>query len=883
MVPPAVEREVEEELAFHVDMRVRELVARGWTEDDARREAVARFGDIERVKGDCRTLGKGRDARMNRRLGWDEFLQDIRYAIRQLLRAPTFAAASVLTLALAIGAATAVFSVLHAVLLTPLPYPEPDRLAVVWTRYLPESGFDIDKFSLSGEEFLDFQEETRTFASLGALVSGSVALTGDGDMAERIRIGRLSLDVLQALDVAPLHGRWFTEAEDAPGASPTILLGYDVWTTRYGADPAVVGRTILVDGRPTEVLGVMPEGFAVPDGTRAFTPLGLDRSNAGGRASHGYSAIGRLRPGATMGDVAAELAVLNDRWAGQHEHNEAHFLWAQDLRTETVADAPRTLTLLMAAVGLLIFIACANVANLLLARGERRQAEVGLRTALGAGRGRIVRQLLTESLVLAGLGAVLGVVLAQLGTTALIAMDPSALPRLESVRIDGAVALFAVAAAVVTAIAFGTVPALLAGGRDAAGRGIRTVGSRGRSALRRGLVAGEVAMCLVVVVLAGLMARSLSSLANTDPGMDPANVLTFGVSLPSTSYEEAEDTPNEFGRLFERFAAIPGVTAVGAATAFPFSGGTARWDFELDDRPPRQDGDLAWNARVNLVSHDYFEALAIPILRGRDFRPSDGPDDALVGVISERMAATYWPGEDPIGKRWGYLNGPPEDPYVNWITVVGVAQEQYSYRVDEDVVPQVYMPLAQAGRSGYYWPRSLTIGLRTGVEPTALVPAVRRALADFDPDLPPADITTLEAEVRGSLAQPRLGTNLLGAFGVMALILAVVGIYGVVAYSVAGRTREIGVRVALGAERRDVMRLILREGARPLLSGALGGIAGAWFATRLVEGMLHGVSRTDPVTFVAVPAALMLVGLAASFVPALHATRVPPTEALRDE
>lgn len=883
IVRPPVRTEVEEELAFHVEMRVRELVARGWDEGEARAEALRRFGDIERVKADCLDLGEGRDGRMNRRLWLDEVRQDLTFALRQMRRAPGFAALAVATLALAIGANTAVFSVVNAVVVRPLPFPDPDRLSVVWTRYLPESGFDIDKFSVSGPEFLDYQESTRAFQSLGSFVGGSRALTGDGAEAERVPVGFFSHEVFPLLGVAPLHGRWFTVEEDLPDAAPVTVLGHDVWRTRYGADPAIVRRTILMNGTPTEVVGIMPPGFDFP-GARAWLPLGRDRTNESGRASHRLSAIGRRRPGATQADADAELAVLRQLWAQEYDHNRGHFLWSQGLKTEIVGDAPRILLLLAAAVALVLLVACANVANLLLARGERRRGEVAVRTALGAGRGRIVRQLVTESLLVAGVAAVVGLALARVGTGALIALDPGALPRLDEVGLDRTVLLFTVAATLLTVGLFGVVPAYLTGLGAAASSGARAVGSRRRSRLRRALVTGEVSLSLVVVVLAGLTGRTLEAMAGTDPGFDEENVLAFRIALPSANYPDAPETPAAFTRLRARLEAVPGVRGSSTASALPFSGGFARWDFELDDRPPRQQGDLAWNAIVTQVGGGYFEALGIPLLEGRGITAADGPGDALIGVVSETMARTYWPGESALGKRWGYeMTDSTGNTYVPWITVVGVAPDQYVRRVDEERVPQVYLPQAQAGISGYFWPRSMEVVLRTGLEPTSLAPAVRAAVTGFDADLALQNVRTLEESVAASVATPRLTATLLGSFASIALLLATVGIYGVISYSVAGRTREIGVRQALGASRREVTRLIVGEGARPLLVGLGAGLLAAWLASRLVESLLYGVAPTDLLTFTALPAGLLAVGTLASLIPAWRATRVAPTEALREE
>ena len=819
-----------------------------------------------------------------RRIWWSEMGQDLRFALRQLRRAPSFAIVAVLTLALAIGANTAVFSVVNGVLLRPLPYDRPDDLALLWTRYLPPSGFDIPRFALSGPEFLDYQESTRAFQALGVYQPGaSRALTGDGQDAERISVTFVGHEVLPILGVRPLLGRGFTPEEDVSDGPAATVLSHDLWRSRYGADPTLVGRTILMNGVPTEVVGIMPPDFRFTAEAKAYLPQGLDRSNEGNRGSHGYYGVGRLAPGMTLTDVDAELDVVKEQWAAEYQHNVSHYVWAQSMKEGIVGDAPRTLLLLLSAVGLVLLVACANVANLLLARSERRQGEVAVRTALGAGRGRLVRQLATESVLLSGIAAVLGIGLARLATPTLIGLAPSALPRLGDVRLDGTVLAFTVATALVTALLFGVAPAILTGrggGARAATSSARTVGGRQASVLRRVLVTGEVALSLVVVLLAGLLVRSYAALGRTDRGLDSANLLTFSITLPTSAYPDERMAPQEFTTLLDLVRAVPGVAAASAASTMPFGGGWGQWDFDLDDRPPRQEGDRAWNAGISFVAPDFFETLGIPILAGRGIARADDASAPLVGVVSEEFVRVYWPGENPIGKRWGYGRDDEETP---WITVVGVARDQRFTGLDEESYPFVWVPEAQAGVSTFFWPRTLTLAVRTGSDPSALVPAVREAVRQFDPDLPLYRLSTMDDAVSVTLAEPRLATSLLGTFALLALLLAAVGIYGVISYSVAGRTREIGVRVALGAGRGEVMGMILREGAKPVVVGVLLGLGGAWFATRLVESMLFGVEPTDTATFVAVPLPLLAVGVVASWVPALRATRIAPTEALRQE
>ncbi len=883
---PPVEAEVDEEMEFHVEMRVRELVARGWDPEEARAEAIRRFGDLERVKDDCRTQGRRRDGRMRRQRWFDELRQDLGFAVRQLRRAPGFSAVVVVTLALAIGATSSVFSVADAVVLRPLPFPESDRLVAIWTRYLPASGFDIEKFALSGPEVLDLADTSEALEDLTVMGGGSRTLTGGGADPERLGVGFVSASFGAVLGVEPVVGRWFGPDEDVPGATPVVVLAHDLWQSRFGGDPDLVGRTVELDGGAVEVVGVMPPGFDYPSGRQAWLPMGLDRSNEGGRASHGYSVLGRLRDGVSLDAFDAELERLNAGWGAEYEHNAHHFLWAQSLKDEEVADAPRTLALLAAAVGLVLLVACANVANLLLARSERRMGEVGVRTALGADRGRIVRQLVTESLVLAGLAAVLGLALGGVGTRALLAIHPEALPRLDGVGVDGRVLGFTALLAAVTALLFGVGPALWTGRRalgSVAGGTRGSTAGRGRSFLRRGLVSAEVAFSLTVVLFAALTARSLVGLVGTDPGFTTRDAATVRVSLPTGTYSEGAQLPGAFDDLRRRLATVGGVRSVGAANGLPFAGVASRWDFVLDDRPPREEGTPAWNARVTIVTPGYLETLGIPLLRGRSFTDADGPDDAMVGMVSRSMADRTWPDADPLGKRWGYERTDSTGAtVVEWITVVGVFADQFANRIGEEVVPEVYLPHAQVGISGYGWSRAMSFVVASDRPANAILPEVRAAVAAFDPDLPLYSVGTLQGLLDTSLQQPRLTANLLGSFGLLALLLAAVGLYGVVAYAVAGRTREFGVRRALGAPRGEVTRLVLAEGSGPLLVGVAVGLAVAAFGVRLVEGLLYGVEPLDPLTFLGVSALLVGVGLLASVIPALRATAVAPTEALRE-
>ena len=881
-----VRREVEEELGFHLEMRTRELIRAGWDEDEARAEAERRLGDLEEVRARMRREGERREVGMERRRWWDEVRQDVGFALRQLRAAPGFTLVTVLTLALAIGANAGVFTVVNGVLLKPLPYDEPDELATLLTRYLPPSGFDLPRFPLSGPEYLDIREESQVFERTGAfLPQGSRTLTGQGEEAVRISVAFVSYDVFPVLGVEPALGRTLAPEEDLPDGPAAVVLGHDLWTSRFGEDPALVGRTITLNGEAHEVVGVMPADFSFGSDAQAWLPLGLDRSSAGGRAGHGYYGVGRLAEGRTMADAHAELELFADRWAQEYEHNVAHFAITEPLRDTLLGDAPGRLGLLLGAVALVLLVACVNVANLLLARGERRGAEVAVRVALGAGRGRILRQLLTESAVLGGLAALFGAALAWVGTPWLVSLAPSALPRLETVRPDGLILAVAAGVGLLTVALFGVGPAWIASGRAvrrAASAASKVVGGGSRR-LRTGLVTLEVGVSVVVVLLAGLLVRSYQELSAVDRGMETRNLLTFSLTLPEHGYPEASQVPEEFGRILEQISGLPGVARATAGTILPFADGVAQWDFQLDDRPPRADGEQAWNAAVVMAMPGYLETLGIPLRRGRPIQATDGPGAPWVGVVNETFARTYWPDrslDEVVGRRWGYQQ--TEDS-TTWITVAGVAADPRRTDLDEEPYPQVWIPALQAGASSYFWPRSLRVAVRTGTDPASLTEPIRRLLADIDPDLPMYEVATMEAVVAERLARPRLTTSLLAFFGLLALLLAAVGVYGVVSYSVAGRTREMGVRRALGAGIGSVRSLVVREGLRPVLFGVAVGLLGAWGATRWVESLLFGVEPTDPLTFVLISAVFVGVGLLASWVPAVRATRVAPTVALRQE
>lgn len=811
-------------------------------------------------------------------------MSDLRFALRTFRKNPVFTIVAVLTLGLGIGANTAMFSVVSGVLLDPLPYAQPDRLVRLWTRYLPQSGLDIERFPLSVPELVDYREQSQTMQSVVPYATTSRTIAADGHEPARVRAAFLGAGMFDLLGVEPLVGRVFAPEEELPDAALTAVLSHGLWRRRYGADRSVIGRTIEINGLPVQVIGVMPPEFVFPSApVEMWLPLGLDEAATTNRFNHFVVAIGRLAPGITLPQAEAELEAITAAWNLDHEHHAmGHFVFLTDLQTDIVGDSRRVLWLLMAAVALVLLIACVNVANLLLARTEKRHAEVAVRTALGADRGRLIRQFLIESLVLAGAGAAIGFALAAWATPAIIAINPEAIPRTENVVVDLPVLAFTILAAAGTALLFGIVPALHAGARGVASGSIseiRVTGLRGRARFRRFLVGAEVALSVVVVLAAGLVTRSLIALAQVDPGVDVERVLTFDLALPASDYGDAATVPGVYEQILERIRALPGVTAAGSATAIPIADDPPRIDFTIEGAPAAPAGVPSASADAIIVQQGYFDALGIPLLRGRLPEPSDGPDAPMVAVINQTTVERYWPGEDPIGRRFRYASAPP----LPWITVAGIVADTKVGGLTEEPRAQIYLPHRQVRVAQGSPGRTMTVVVRTALPPTRLVGSVRGVIREIDPILPLANVRTMEDVLRAAAARPRLTANLLGVFALIALALATVGIYGVVSFATARRTREIGVRMALGARHTDVLRQIVAEGMRPVVVGVVLGAVVALAGARVLSDVLFGVSPRDPVTFVVVPLVLAAVAGLASYLPARRAARVAPMESLRYE
>ena len=812
----------------------------------------------------------------------DQLIQDLRYSARQLLRKPGFTAVLILTLALGIGANTAVFSVVHGVLLRPLPFPQPERLAVVWTQF---PTMELNEFPASWPEYTEYRDQNRAFENLAAWRATERTLTG-GDAPERLDVGLFTWDMWSVLGVDAYRGRVFTAEEDVDGSDAVVVLSHGLWVRRFGGDESLMGRTIELDGRPLTVLGVMPPSFEfdlAPE-AQAWIPMGMDPADLPGRGNHFASMLGRLRPGVTFDQADADLRGLMDVWDADEAlghnwggGNVGHPAFIRPLHEEVVGDVQASLLVLLGAVGLVLLIACANVANLLLVRGEGRQREISIRASMGADRRRIIRQLVTESMVMAIVGGVLGVALAFGGVRALMAVAPESMPRAEVVGLNGTVLAFSALAALFAGLLFGLAPALqaarlnLQGALREEGRG-GTV-SRGRFRFRQLLVVSEMAMAVVLLIAAGLLMQSFWRLQSVDPGFNAESVLAFRVTPPTVAYPEDQDVTGFFEELVPRVAALPGVTSAAAVRTAPLTGSLPPNDIEIENFvAPDEDAPIL-NADMQVVTPGYFASMGVPLLQGRAFEVSDHLQAAPVALVDEVLAARFFPGEDPIGQRI-------RQPGSEWATIVGIVGGVHQEALD--VEPRAHMYLAHAQSPVTWYPvRGMTLLLRTGVEPLGLVSAVRGEVASMDANLPVYEVTTMGQTVADSTATERFSMFLQLVFAGVALTLAVVGIYGVLSYSVAQRTQEIGIRMALGAEQSSILKLVVGQGLGLILVSVAVGLLGAAATGQVLSSLLYGVSPRDPLTYGVVTVTLTLVAALACYIPARRASSVSPQMALR--
>ena len=800
----------------------------------------------------------------------ETLLKDIRYGVRTLYKNRGFTAVAVLALALGVGANTAIFSVVNAVLLRPLPFEQSDRLVMVWEKRLQLGRV---RNVVSPPDFNDWRAQNQVFEDMAGFLDQGFNL-GAATEPERIEGAGVSPGLFSILRARPRLGRVFEADEDKPGTNPVAIIGSALWGRSFASDPEIVGKTIKLNEKDYTVVGVMPAGFVFPNrGSEIWVPLVFSPDDAGNRGGHNLRVVARLKPGVSLQQARTEMDSIAAQLEQQYQVNTGHGANVFSLYEEVVAGARPALLVLLGAVAFVLLIACANVANLLFARSAARQKEIAIRTALGARRSRIVRQLLTESVLLAITGGIIGVLLALWGLGLLLAIGESSIPRVKEIKLDGWVLGFSMLISIATGLIFGLVPALQASKPDlneALKEGSRGASGSIRSNRTRSLfVIAEVAICLVLLIGAGLMIKSFSRLLDVSPGFNPENVLSMNVALSGSRYKEGPQVASFYQRSLARLSSLPGVQSAGATTLLPMAGGFGSRYFRIEGRPPQPAGQ-GFNANLNLATPGYFHTMNIPFIEGRDFDDRDVLKAPEAVIINRDMARRYWPDEDPIGKRLAVGDGP-------WRTVVGIVGDVKQAGLDIETRPEMFWPY-------YQMPVGFTtFVVRTSGDPQAMTSTVRGAMQEIDQDLPLYGIKTVNDVISESVAPRRLNMLLLGVFAGLALVLAAVGLYGVISYSVSQRTREIGIRMALGASHKSVLRLVVGQGMLLALIGVAIGVVASFFLTKFMATLLFGVSATDPLTFVAISVLLMGVSMVASLVPARRAMKVDPMVSLRYE
>jgi putative ABC transport system permease protein len=811
----------------------------------------------------------------------DTVLKDIRYAVRGLIKRPGFTAIAVITLALGIGANSAIFSVVNAIVLRPLPYRDSGRLMAIWGN-LHKSG--LDEVEISAPEFADFKEECKAFDQIAAYTIEGVNFTGVGE-PERLRGAVVSPNLFAALGVDAQSGRTFLTGANPSAEDEVVLLSDSLWQRRFGADPAIVNKTIPLDGKMVTVIGVMPASFHFPDKeTEVWRPLVLsaDLLTENNRGSHFLNVIAYLRPNVTLAQAQADLDTVTVRMSAEHRATYPRGFTAKvrSLHEDIVGNLRTALFVLLAAVGLVLAVACANIAHLLLANGAARYKEIAIRSALGANRARVIRQFLTESVLLSALGGGLGLLLAIWGITVLVALIPKDTPRLEEIGLDYRVVLFTLGISILSSVLFGLAPALQTSKTDLnealkeGGRG-GTEGTR-RLRLRNLLVVSEFALALVLLISAGLMIKSFRRLQEVKPGFESANLLTMRIALAPAKYASFRQSLAFLEQLSARLKTRPEVKSFAAINLLPFGGSGSDRSFSIEDQPMAP-GESHPDEQIRFVSAGYFSTMGIPLLQGRDFNEHDLPDTPQVTIVNQALARKYWPNAEAIGKRISFSERSPK-----WYQIVGVVGNVKHRGLDMDAKPEFYLPLFQPLLAGSNIP-SVFLVTRTTGDPASAAAVVRNEVASIDRDQPVSNILTMDQRIADSVGPRRFNMLLLSLFAMLALLLAAIGIYGVMAFSVAQRTHEIGVRMALGARSGDVLKLIVSNGFNLALIGIAIGLIVAFAATRLISTLLYGVKATDPMTFLIDAVVLAGVALLACYIPARRATKVDPLVALRYE
>ena len=863
--------DVDVELSFHLEMRIRELVEQGETPEHARELALRRFGDYDSSRNECVAINERRRRRMTRTEYVTELRQDVGYAWRMLRRTPGFTVVAVLTLALGIGANSAIFSVVYGVLLAPLPYRSADRLFQPRMLYPDGTAY----WSLSAPDFMSVRQQNQVFEQVEAYTTGMFTLLGAGDPQE-IRGARISDGLLELLGLRVALGRGFVAEEHRPGRGGFTILDHGFWQRVYGGDRTVLGRTVSVGGDPYTIVGVLAQGEHLPDAADMYAPLEYDETfsatTATARRAEFLDVLGRARPGVSAAQVDGDLKRIGSQLQRDFPQTNGTLTFTSaSLRARVIGDVQRPLLVLLGAVGLVLLIACANVANLLLARASVREGELAIRVAMGAGRGRLLRQLLTEAVVLGFAGGAIGLVIAYWATTALVAAQPADIPRLEDVGVNGPVLLFTLGIALATGLAFGLLPALQAtGGRlqsalREGGRGA----APGRAAhrVRGALVVAEMALSVVLLTGAGLLIRSFVELTRVAPGFNAEQAMAFRVALQGDEYAGGQQIRDRVSQFETRLRALPGVTSVAATTVLPLSGQGGLVDFRVVGAPPPPP-DVNQEIGIASITPEYFNAIGTPLRRGRGFTSHDHDKAPPVAIVNEAAVRRWFKDRDPLGQQVE-MSGVRRE-------VVGIVADVRQRHPGQPVAPQLFAPYAQRTS------RTVRIVVRSATDPIALAPAIRAEIRALDPNLAVTDFTPLEQLVTRSVARPRFYTALLALFAGVALALAATGIFGVMSYAVAQRAREISIRMALGARAGQVLRMIVGRAVALAAAGAILGMVGAVAFGRLIQNQLFGVTLLDPFTLGTVVVVLIGSAVAASFLPARRAAALDPASALRE-
>ena len=861
-----VDQECSEEIQAYLDLLTEAQLREGVSSQEARRNALIELGGVEQVEE------RVREIRMGRLI--ETVWRDVRTGVRSLVHSPVFTVVTVVSLALGIGANTAIFSVVNSLLLRPLPYPESDRLVDVWHTPPQQSFPGLDKFSVSPANYLDWKAQSTAFEQMAVYTHVGLSLSTSNDPLPLIGAA-VSSDFFSVLRTNATRGRTFTPDEERTGHDQVVVIGNGLWQRAFGANPNIIGQSLTLNSRSFIVVGIMPAGFEFPREAELWVPLAWDEKERQTRSIHDYAVVARLKQNVSLAQAQAEMSTISSRL--EQQYPDADKGWGAvviPLRQDLVGDIRLALLVLFGAVGFVLLIACANVANLMFARGANRTKEIAVRIALGAGRGRLVRQLLTESVLLAVTGGLLGLLLAVWGSKMLVQLG--SLPTSGDIGIDTWALGFTLLVSFAAGIIIGIVPAVQFTRTSISeslkqGSG-RTGGSPIKQHTRKVLVISEVALSLVLLIGAGLMIRSFWKLQNVDPGFDTKNALTMSLGLNFIRYSDPHQWLAFADRAIEQIRAVPGVVSVGTTTKTPLTGGGSTQPFSIEGRPTAAIAEQPM-AQTRYISPDYFRAIGIPLRQGRIFNDQDRDNSVPVVIISEAMARRFWPGENPIGRRltpsFHLQQGARE--------IVGVVGDVKTSGLDADASAMMYLPYKQAPQP------FMSFVVRTASNPESLIQPVSKAIYSIDKDQALTNVQTMEQVLTKSFSDRRFNMTLLLTFAAVALLLATVGVYGVMNYTVTLRRRELGIRMALGAKRMDVLRLVLGQGLTLTLIGVGAGLISAYALTRLMASLLYGVSATDYLTFGSVSAVLIAVGLAASYVPARRATKVNPTIALRAE